>query len=340
MRALTALRLVSSGSRSSPANPSRSLGIAVASPASTARGVLGVSRIALAAPPPPPGAVRAVDLPDLDAAPGQQLRQPVSAAPGSLHPGITRRAQPGQPAGHLHVPGIGSGEVPHRQAVAEPVQHHRHVHILARINPDDQIFSHQRHASLPGLGSNGSAAAGTGHSRRASGNAPIGSLGDAVVDAGRAGRSTQRQETASRITSQALSRHPRPQWQPPASPSQYWTECRITPYLDQGGACGAASGAPRAGLCLGGPPGAPAPSRSESGSDLYGFPERSHPSSSASIVRLAAATSRAALRAVARDRLRRPWTRQPLTWFWRLRGGRVRNEGGKTQMCPRCALMR
>jgi hypothetical protein len=29
--------------------------------------------------------------------------------------------------------------------------------------------------------------------------------------------------------------------------------CRIEPYLDQGGACGAASGAPRAGLCLGRP---------------------------------------------------------------------------------------
>ncbi len=28
--------------------------------------------------------------------------------------------------------------------------------------------------------------------------------------------------------------------------------------------------------------------------------------------------------AVARDRLRRPWPRQPLTWFWGLRGGRGR----------------
>ena len=51
--------------------------------------------------------------------------------------------------------------------------------------------------------------------------------------------------------------------------------------------------------------------RSPRHADRYG----ARPSSSLPIVLIAAAASRAALRAVACDRLRRPWTRQPLTWI-------------------------
>jgi len=78
-------------------------------------------------------------------------------------------------------------------------------------------------------------------------------------------------------------------------------------FCNQGGACGAASGAPRAGLCLGGPPGAPAPSHCQAAVTRLLITQGGEvPSSSASIIRIAATASRAALRAVACDRLRRP----------------------------------
>jgi HNH endonuclease len=48
------------------------------------------------------------------------------------------------------------------------------------------------------------------------------------------------------------------------------------------------------------------------------------------LVRIAATASRAALRAVARDRLRRPWTRRPLTWEFApaRRTGKISCRGG------------
>jgi hypothetical protein len=80
---------------------------------------------------------------------------------------------------------------------------------------------------------------------------------------------------------------------------------------------------PAPGSALGGPPGAPAPSHCRATSiRQLNLQVGAPPVSSASIVRIVATASRAALRAVACDRLRRPWTPQPLTWVWRLRGRR------------------
>jgi hypothetical protein len=89
----------------------------------------------------------------------------------------------------------------------------------------------------------------------------------------------------------------------------------------QGGACGAA------GFCEGPPVArratltAPA---DQSGSPGTQTRCSTQPSSSPTIVQLAATLSMAALRAVGCDRLRRPLTGRPLTWFGRLRGERRR----------------
>jgi len=88
--------------------------------------------------------------------------------------------------------------------------------------------------------------------------------------------------------------------------------CRIRPYMNQGGA----AGAPATGLCVGTPARhgraavAEAPQISRSHPSCYRC--CAGPSSSLLIVQLVATASMAVLRAVARDRLRRPLTRRPV----------------------------
>jgi len=88
--------------------------------------------------------------------------------------------------------------------------------------------------------------------------------------------------------------------------------CRIRPYMNQGGA----AGAPATGLCVGTPARhgraavAEAPQISRSHPSCYRC--YAGPSSPLLIVQLVATASMAVLRAVARDRLRRPLTRRPV----------------------------
>ena len=100
------------------------------------------------------------------------------------------------------------------------------------------------------------------------------------------------------------------------------TDAESSRTADQGVACGAAGPAPAPGSALGRParrkPATPAGSQIKGGS----FVTRSGTARSrlphSGIVQLAATASMAAVRAVAGDRLRRPWTRRPLTWVGRL----------------------
>ena len=181
VRALTALRRVSSSSRSSPAKPRRSLGAAVGlRPASTVRG--GISRHR-------PG--RFCPLRRRRDRSGQLISQtctPASAssrdsrcpvAAGAFHPGIGDRAQPGQPPHQLGVPGVGGGEAPHRQPPSQPVQHHNNVHILVHAGPQ----RHQRHTPSRSAVKEPQRPGQDTHDARA-GNAPTGSPGHAEAGAG------------------------------------------------------------------------------------------------------------------------------------------------------------
>ena len=100
--------------------------------------------------------------------------------------------------------------------------------------------------------------------------------------------------------------------------------------FDQGGAArGAAGPASAPGSALGPaqrtPGHTPRGHSDQDGSTGTGQIQLGGPSSPLPIVQLAATASRAALRADARDRVRRPWTQRPLTRIRRLRGGRGRS---------------
>jgi hypothetical protein len=187
-----------------------------------AGGVLRIDRVALALAAPP-GPVRAVDFPDLQAPVGQQPGQPVPVAAGAFHSRIRDRAEPGQPLHQLGVPGVRGGEVPHRQAPPEPVQYHRDVHILVRVDPYHQAIGHKRHRSLPVSVKEPHQPGQDTHDARA-GNAPIGSLGHAEAGAG-AGRQINAKAPSQPNYESDPDRQATPQ--PAATGTcrhQYWTE--------------------------------------------------------------------------------------------------------------------
>src|ERR1700722_11440286 len=130
------------------------------------------------------GPVRAVDLPDLYAAAGQQPGQPVPVAAGAFPPGIGDLAEPRQPPRHPGVPGIGRGNS--RTARRRPSRSSTTATCTSLCVSTPTIRPSVTSVTHPSLTSTDTDPHRPGqdtHHARA-GNAPIGSLGHAAVGAG------------------------------------------------------------------------------------------------------------------------------------------------------------
>jgi hypothetical protein len=108
------------------------------------------------------------------------------------------------------------------------------VHVLVRAGTHHQIISHPRHPALPRLTASRNRPQQPGQDTHDAPRATPLSGHSAMRRQmlARTGRSTQRQPRQPNYEPGPSCTPPLPR-QPPAPPTQLWTECRIKPYINQ-----------------------------------------------------------------------------------------------------------